>query len=268
MKLYVPPPGRQPAGLFARTGANCLGLGFAILLWCTCVLGQSSIENYHSYAAQPYGAFGPQLITPNALRAPAKAQRAVDKAAAAIKHQQASEAEKQLARALELYPDYAMALMLRGIWKMNADRSNSIKDLERAIHVDPQYGVSYAVLASIYNDDERYDDAIPLIHRAMQLLPAAWPVHYEMARALCGNHQSLEALREVTEAERRMSADKGAHANSIAAVHYLRGILLVDQHELAEATREFGMSIDTQPQGPLAAISTRIVARLESGETR
>jgi tetratricopeptide (TPR) repeat protein len=266
MKLYVHPLGR-PAGFLRRKRANCFGFGFAILLCCTFVLGQDPIENHYSYATQPYGPFGPQLITPNALRAPAKAQRAVDKAAAAIKHQQASEAEKQLARALELYPDYAMALTLRGIWKMNVDRSNSIKDLERAIHVDPQYGVSYAVLASIYNDDDRYDDAIALIQRAMQLLPAAWPVHYEMARALCGNHQSLEALREVTEAERRMSADKGAHANNIAAVHYLRGILLVDQHEFVEATREFGISIDTQPQGPLAAISTRIVAQLESEET-
>jgi tetratricopeptide (TPR) repeat protein len=202
------------------------------------------------------------------LRAPAKAQRALEKAAAAIKNEQTKEAEKQLARALELYPDYAVALMLRALWKMNANRSDSIKDLERAIRVDPQYGVPYAVLASIYNDDQRYDHAMPLIQRALQLLPAAWPLHYEMARALCGAHQSFEALREVTEAERRMSADKEAHANSIAAVHYLRGILLVDQHELAEATREFGVSINTQPQGPLAAISTRIVARLESGANR
>jgi hypothetical protein len=120
----------------------------------------------------------------------------------------------------------------------------------------------------MYNDDERYDDTIPLIQRAMQLLPAAWPVHYEMARALCGNHQSPAALLEVTEAERRVSEDKEAHASSIAAVHYLRGILLVDLHEFVEATREFGMSINTQPQGPLAAISTRIVARLESGANR
>jgi len=267
MKVYVSPLRRQPAG-FAKRAANCFGFGFAILLFCTCALGQGPIENDHSHAAQPYGAFGPQLITPNALRAPAKARRAVDKAAAAMANQQAREAERQLARALELYPDYAVALTLRAIWKMNADRSDSIQDLERAIHVDPQYGVSYAVLASIYNDDQHYDDAIPLIQRALQLLPAAWPVHYEMARALCGNHQSLEALREVTEAERRVSADKEAHANSIAAVHYLRGILLMDQRDFAEATREFGISINTQPQGPLAAISTRMVARPESGETR
>src|SRR4051812_16770846 len=264
MKVSVPPPRRHPAGFPARGSA---GFGFAILLCCTCVFGQSPIDGY-SYAAQPHGAFGPQLITANALRAPAKAQRALEKAAAAMKSKQAREAEEQVARALELYPDYAVALTLRAIGKMNADRSDSIKDLERAIHVDPQYGVSYAILASIYNDDQRYDDAIPLIQRAMQLLPAAWPVRYEMARALCGNHQSLEALREVTEAERRMSADREAHANSVAAVHYLRAILLLDQHEFAEAAREFGISIRTQPQGPLAAVSSRMVARLKSREIR
>jgi len=264
MKVSVPPPRRHPAGFPARGSA---GFGFAILLCCTCVFGQSPIDGY-SYAAQPHGAFGPQLITPNALRAPAKAQRAVEKAAAAMKSKQAKEAEEQLARALELYPDYAVALTLRAIGKKNADRSESIKDLERAIHVDPQYGVSYAILASIYNDDQRYDDAIAVIQRALQLLPAAWPVHYEMARALGGTYRSVEALREVTEAERRMSADRDAHANSVAAVHYLHAILLVDQHEFAEATREFEISINSQPQGPLAALSTRMLGRIESREIR
>jgi hypothetical protein len=89
-----------------------------------------------------------------------------------------------------------------------------------------------------------------------------------MARSLSGTHKRPEALREVTEAERRMSADTKANANSVAAVHYLRGILLMDQHERVEAAREFEMSIDIQPQGPFAAISTHMVARLQSEESR
>jgi tetratricopeptide (TPR) repeat protein len=268
MKANVPPSRKQLAGFLATKLANCFGCGFVMLVCCVCVLGQGPIGNDQPYVARPQGALGSQLITPNALRAPEKARRAVEKAAAAMKHEQAREAEKQLARALELYPDYAMALTLRAIWKISVNHSESIRDLERAIQIDPQYGVSYAVLASIYNDEQRYEDAIPLVQQALKLLPAAWPVHYEMARSLSGTHKRPEALREVTEAERRMSADTKANANSVAAVHYLRGILLMDQHERVEAAREFEMSIDIQPQGPFAAMSTQMVARLQSEESR
>ena len=241
---------------------------FLILLCCTRVLGQDPIENLHLDTAGPERTFGAQLITANALLAPSKAQRALEEAAAAIAHNDSKEAEKQLARALELYPDYAKALTVRATRRMATARSEAIKDLQHAIQVDPQYGVPYAVLAGIYNDSERYGDALPLLQRALQLLPIAWPVHYEMARALCGKNQSIEALREVTEAEKRMSADKAAHPQSVANVHYLRGTLLLVQHEFAEARREFQTTLNTEPQGPLATISNRMIALLEPADIR
>jgi tetratricopeptide (TPR) repeat protein len=258
---------REVAGLIRRKRVSCFLFGL-LLLCCTCVFGKNPIENLHSDTAGPEQIFGAQLITANALRAPSKAQRALEKAAAAIVHNESREAEKQLARALELYPDYAKALTVRATLRMATERSEAIKDLQHAIQVDPQYGVPYAVLAGMYNDSERYDDALPLVQRALQLLPLAWPVHYEMARALCGKNRSIEALREVTEAEKRMSADKAAHPESVANVHYLRGTLLLVQHEFAEARREFQATLNTEPQGPLAAISNHKVALLEPADIR
>src|SRR5690349_12630384 len=48
---------------------------------------------------------GQQLPTANALRAPIKAQRAVERATAAMARNQPREAQKQLAYALDLYPE-------------------------------------------------------------------------------------------------------------------------------------------------------------------
>jgi tetratricopeptide (TPR) repeat protein len=254
---------RRAAGLIRRERVSC----FLILLSCTCVFGQNPIENLYSGTAGER-TFGAQLITANALRAPSKAQRALEKAATAIARNEQKEAQKQLARALELYPDYAKALTVRATWRMASERSEAIKDLQHAIQVDPQYGVPDAVLAGIYNDTERYDDALPLVHRALQLLPLAWPVHYEMARALCGKQRSIEALREVTEAEKGVSADKAAHPQSVANVHYLRGSLLLVQHEFSQARQEFQTTLNTEPHGPLAAISIHMVALLESRDIR
>jgi tetratricopeptide (TPR) repeat protein len=178
---------------------SCLFVGSLIVLCCTSILGQNPTENGHSYVAGPEATVGAQLVTANALRAPSKAQRALEKATAAIAHDELKEAEKQLARALELYPNYAKALTVRAALRIITGRSDAIKDLQQAIQVDPQYEAPYAILAGIYNNIEQYDDALPLVQRALQLLPVAWQVHYEMARALCGKYRSLEALREVTE---------------------------------------------------------------------
>src|SRR3954453_18952186 len=201
---------RPPAGFVGRTPVSCFFSALFILLCCTGALGQGPIQGGRPDVDEPGGTLGGQFITANAARAPAKAQRAAEKAAAAIASNQLKEAEKQLGRALELYPDYGRALTLRAIFKMSTDRSEAIKDLQHAIHVDPQYGLPYAVLASIYNASQRYDDALTLIHRALPLLPNAWQVHYENARALCGKQRNVEALQEVTDAALHMSADIAA----------------------------------------------------------
>jgi len=225
--------------------------------------GQESKRQDEAEVREESVPLGKQLPTANALRAPIKAQRAVERATAAMARNQPREAQKQLAYALDLYPDYANALTLRAIWNMSANRVDSMKDLERAMQLDPAYGVAYAVLGSIYNDAERYDDAFPLIQRAMQLLPSAWPVHYEMARALGGKHRDLEALREVTEAERGMSGDTGVNPRSRATVHFLRAVILVNQQNYPGAIFEFQLTLKEEPDGDLAKRTNHILAQLE-----
>src|SRR5689334_11149610 len=118
MRAFVSTVGAQPSEFVGRQGVSYLLSGLLILLSCTYAFGQDLIEKRHSDVTRPKGAFGQQLVTANALRAPEKAQRAVEKATAAIISHRPEEAEKQLSRALELYPDYAKALTLRAIWKM------------------------------------------------------------------------------------------------------------------------------------------------------
>src|SRR5437660_10889838 len=205
--------------------------GLFIFMFPIFASGQDVTESSRPDALREGGAFGTQAVTPNALRAPVEARRAVQKAVTAIANNQETEAEKQLSRALDLYPDYAKALTLRAISKMTTHRARSIEDLDRAIQLDPGYGLAYAVLASIYNDSQRYDDALSVVVRAMQLLPAAWPVHYEMARTLFGKHRNVEALREVSNAIERISAGARSEPQSRATLHYLRGRILMDEHE-------------------------------------
>jgi len=238
---------------------------FALLsfVFCTLAAGQDA-SSYRRPETTREAAGLEQSATANALRAPESAQRAVEKAVKAMANNDSEEAVRQLSRALTIYPDYAKALTLRAIWNMTTHRSDPIADLERAIRLDPGYGVAYAVLASVDNDSLRYDEALEVIGRAVQLLPSSWAVHYEMARTLCGKHRNLEALREVTDAIQRIASDPTAQAHSRATLHYLRGRLLMDQQEFRNAKVEFELVLSEEPQGGLTVSTTQNLARLES----
>jgi len=208
------------------------------------------------------------VVTANALRAPAKARAAALKAFTAMSKNQRGQAEEQIARALEIYPDYAIALTLRALIEASTQTSAAIADLEHAIRADPSFGFACALLANIYNSQERYDDALPLILRASRLLPSAWRVHFEMARTLFGQHQSIKALVEVNEAIRRVGIDKTARSDGRAALHFLRGQILLDQQDFGDAKLEFELTLKESSQGYFAQHVNQILARLESPTTQ
>jgi tetratricopeptide (TPR) repeat protein len=207
---------------------------------------------------------GQALVSANTLKTPVKAQRAGAKAAAAIEKDERSEAERQLARALQIAPDYVVALTLRAILEMDSQISASIADLEHAIRVDPTYGAAYAVLASVYNDSGRYEGAFPIVSRAVQLLPGASQVRYEMARTLFGQHKHAEALAELANAARANEMDPQAGAESRAAIHCFRGRILMAQREFPVAKLEFELALREDPRGKYANISNLGLARLQS----
>jgi tetratricopeptide (TPR) repeat protein len=214
--------------------------------------------------AQPTKILGQQLVTLNQLRAPEKARSAIQKAAKAIRDNHTDEAAKQIARALQAYPDYALAFTIRALTKLSTQPSDAAADLQRAIRLDSSAGLPYAILASGYNDAGRYQDALPLALRAVQLLPAAWQTHFEMARTLIGRKQTGEALKEVTNAIRLSSTDATASTESRAALHFCRGRVLVDLQEFADARREFEIAQKVDPQSSFGQSASQILARLDT----
>ena len=240
---------------------------FVFFLVSNYTVGQMFPEP-HLHNSDGRAGFGAQLVTPNALRAPAKARHAVDRAVKAITSNQPEEAEKQLGRALSLYPEYAEALTLRAIVEWKNDSPAAIADLERVIELAPSYGAAYAILASIYNDSQQCNNALVYAQKALHFLPRAWPVHYEMARALLGQHRSNEAIGEVSAAIADMSEDPHASAGSRATVHYLRAIILMDQRDFREARRELERTVKEEPTGTLATPSSQLLAQLGSNEDR
>ncbi len=202
-------------------------------------------------------------VTKNQLQAPRKAQEALAQAQNAMKTGKFADAERQLDRALEAYPNYSMALTARGILRFVAEEVNDAEvDLSRAIEVDPSYGPPYVVLASLANNDRQYDEALPLAEKGLQLSPGTWQSHVEIARALHGKgSDNGRALREAVVAERQAL---GESPQIRAYIHYLKGSLLINNP--AAAKFEFEQVLKEEPDGPYATGAKRAIEDLQTME--
>ncbi len=232
-----------------------------------CAFGQESASKIPSYPAQASRTGSQQVVTRHQLQAPAKARRAIEDAEAALRGGNTAEALKHLARALSAYPDYSVALTIRGCLAANNGKlEEAAADLARAIEVDPGYGPPFVILASLENDAHAYDNALRLLARGAALVPRAWQTHVELARARYGQHEDKGiVLREIAEAE--TIARQQATSAQLSYIHRLKGRILIELKDYPQARSAFEESLQEEPNGKTAEASKKIIQQLQALET-
>ena len=130
------------------------------------------------------------------LQIPHKARDLYDKARKALGKHQYGDALIRLNQAVRDYPSFPEALAMLGYVQICLSQwGTAEQSLQAALRTDPKYGLAHLVLADLYNTIERFDDALVSAQKAGALIPNAWVVQFEMARALLGNGQYDSALR-------------------------------------------------------------------------
>jgi tetratricopeptide (TPR) repeat protein len=133
---------------------------------------------------------------------PSKARKEFKKADEALHKDKKEECAEHLAKALEIYPNFAEALTLRGI--LSLDQHNTEKalaDMEAAVKADPSYGFAYIALGATYNNLSRFDDALRTLGQGVSFSPNAWQGYFEMAKARLGKGEFELALRQLDKAQ-------------------------------------------------------------------
>ena len=176
-------------------------------------------------------------------RVPEKARDALKKAREASAKGKNDEAQKQLARALDIYPKYADALTLRAILKLDdKDLPGAVTDLQQAITDDENCAMAYLVMGAVFNTESKFDDAIRSLQRGESLAPNSWQAYFEMGRAFVGKAQYEPALRQLDRAQALAPRD-------YPPLHLVRAHAMMGLSNYSDAMTELRAYLAKEPQG-------------------
>jgi tetratricopeptide (TPR) repeat protein len=110
------------------------------------------------------------------LRAPDKARKEYEKALEDYQKKKYADAEKRLAKAVAIYPQYATAWELRGREQIRQKQMDEArKSFQAAITADEKFVPPYIQLAVIEAGQPNWEEALRWIGKALQLDPSSYP---------------------------------------------------------------------------------------------
>ncbi len=191
------------------------------------------------------------------ITVPGNARRLYEKARDSVGKKDYGKARQFVDQALQRQPEFAEALTLRGFLERTSQQLDAAaRDCEQALQVDPYYGLAYSTLASIYNLQGRYDDALRTLNEGVAVAPRAWQMYFEMAKASIAKGLFGKGLELMDTAERW-----GGY--NYPEVHLVRAYALVPLKFYGEARSEVQAFLSRQPSGANAQRARQLLASLD-----
>jgi tetratricopeptide (TPR) repeat protein len=181
------------------------------------------------------------------MKVPAKARQLFEKAQAALDKGKLEAADRYVTEALQIYPDFAEALTLRGLMSLDAKRlDDAAASLEKSIQADNSYANGFIVLGAVYNMQSRFDDAIRVLDRGVTLTPQSWQALFELGKAELGKGNYEVAMR-------RLNKASDLATEQYPPLHLAKAHALLGMRNFSEATSELEAYLEQDPKSPNAA---------------
>jgi tetratricopeptide (TPR) repeat protein len=134
---------------------------------------------------------------------------------------------------------------------------------KKAIELKADYAAAYQALATLYNNERKFDLAAEMSAKATELEGAGGgAAGAGNADALYNQGVILWNGGKVTEAKKQFQSAIQANPNH-AESHYQLGMALVNEGNLADAANEFDAYLKLAPEGPNAAQAKALVTQLK-----
>lgn len=184
-------------------------------------------------------------ISVTSMAAPKDAMRAYEKAQK-LKAEKPVEAEKELNKALKIYPKFAAAWTLLG--DMHRERNDfdaARSNYTQAVAADPQFVNPNFGLAMISAKEKKWDDAVRFTDQVIKLNSAAYPVVYFLNAAANYNLQKYAPAEESAIKFKALDAQH-SHPDICLLLSYLYS----GREDYAGAAREIREYLVLAPNSP------------------
>jgi tetratricopeptide (TPR) repeat protein len=191
--------------------------------------------------------------------APKNARKAYEKGLAAMKAQDWDAAGRELTRAVEDYPKFAVAWFELGMaLEKRGDTAGAVQAWQEAVKTDSKYLMPYEKLAAYADRKEQWDEAAKYSNAWIQLDPEDFPAAYLV------NAIAQARLGRLDEAERAARAGVLIDRNRrMPRLSYVLGLILAEKRQYAEAGEQFRDYLRYMPNAKDADIVREQISKLD-----
>jgi tetratricopeptide (TPR) repeat protein len=196
-------------------------------------------------------------ISLSQLNIPGKARHMLEKAEEAFRKARLDDAFSFVQKALIEYPNYAKALVLRGVLNMQkGDNKDAQPDLEKAVELDYGDDTGFVALASLYNNEGQFDRASQTLDHGISLNPNSWQANLEMARAELGKRDFGAAVRSLDRAQMFVPPQ-------VTAVHLYRVQAFIGLKDYQNAIGELENYLSKNPHDANSEMARNTLTKLK-----
>jgi tetratricopeptide (TPR) repeat protein len=187
-----------------------------------------------------------RAISFTTLAAPKDAKKAYDKAIDQMKKKKVPEAQKELEKAVSLYPKYAVAWHMLGQIHQQSNRpADARKAYSEAIAADNKYVNPYLQMAMLAAGENNWQEVADTTDRVIRLNPIQYPQAFFYNSVANYNLQKWDAAeksaREAVKLDTQHRMPKAQH---------LLGILLANKNDYAGAVEHMKGYVQFAPSAP------------------
>jgi len=194
------------------------------------------------------GAAEGNTVSAVSLAAPKDAKRAFDHGMDALKKQKPEQAQKDLAKAVELYPQYAAAWQELGKLQVASQPETARKSFGKAIEADPKFAAPYMQLTVMALHEKNWQEVAQLTDKVEKLDPFTYPNAFFFNAVANYNLKHLD-IAEQSAAQ----AEKLDTQHLMPQCIQLLGMLHALRGDYTGAAAQFRNYLKIAPDGPEAA---------------
>jgi tetratricopeptide (TPR) repeat protein len=197
------------------------------------------------------------------MAAPAEARKAFEKGRKAGAEKKFDDAIKELNKAVQIYPQYAIAWSLMGeIHRLENQFDLAKKEYSQALTADAKFVSPYFGLAAMAIVENKWAEAAQFTDQLIALNPFAYPMAYFFNAAANFNLGKLDAAEQSARKFQQMDT-----AHSRPDIALLLGNILAGKRQYAEAAQLYRDFLAGRPDAPNAEEVRKEAQRLESLST-